>query len=169
MQTLHTPRLVLRALQTDDSQVIYLLRSNPEVNEYLDRSPCLSVEDALSFIHKINGAVSNGNAYYWGICTKGSEELIGTFCLFDLSAEKSSCEIGFELLPEFQRQGYMKEAAESVIYFVFKSLSLEKIRADVHENNARSLHLLNKLQFVGTTSEYPEPHLKSFVLVHAER
>jgi len=55
MQTLHTPRLVLRALQTDDSQVIYLLRSNPEVNEYLDRSPCHSVEDALSFIHKING------------------------------------------------------------------------------------------------------------------
>jgi ribosomal-protein-alanine N-acetyltransferase len=34
---------------------------------------------------------------------------VGTICLFGFSDENASCEIGYELLTNFQGQGIMKE------------------------------------------------------------
>lgn len=45
---------------------------------------------------------------------------------FDFSTENNSCEIGYELMPEFQGQGIMKESAEEVINYAFQTLTFQK-------------------------------------------
>jgi ribosomal-protein-alanine N-acetyltransferase len=51
---LTTERLTLRQLSTDDGQNIFALRSDTEINKYLDRQASKTIEDAINFINKIN-------------------------------------------------------------------------------------------------------------------
>jgi len=73
--------------------------------------------------------------------------LAGTICLFGFSDENNKCEIGYELLTNFQGQGIMKEAAEKVIDYAFNTIKVQKIEAFLHRDNQRSIKLLEKFSF----------------------
>lgn len=144
---LKSKRLTLRQLVVEDKELIFALRSHPEVNKYLDRPVCHDMEEALAFIQKVNANILNQVALYWAIIISDTHTFAGTICLFDFSAEESSCEIGFELLPQYQGQGIMKEAIESVLHFVSTDLRLRNIKAFVHPDNLPSASLLKALHF----------------------
>jgi len=158
---LTTERLTLRQLSIDDMQNIFALRSDCEVNRYLDREPCKTIEDAITFINK----VKNNNSIYWVINLKKTKTFVGTICLFGLSNEKNSCEIGYELITKFQGQGIMKEAAQVVIDYVFHTLKLKKIFAFTHYENQNSTNLLLKFNFVKSLeTEKENPNIHIFTL-----
>jgi len=145
---LKTERLTLRRLSIDDRQAIFALRTDPKINEFLDRQLCKTDEDAIDFINKVNDNVAKGDTRYWAITLTETKTLVGTICLFDFSSESSSCEIGYELMTEFQGQGIMREAAQVVIDYVFQTLKFKKILAFTHYGNQNSSNLLLKLNFV---------------------
>jgi [ribosomal protein S5]-alanine N-acetyltransferase len=147
---LTTERLVLRQLLQNDIEEIFLLRSDPDINKYLDRRPCKTPADALNFIIAINENIAKNENLYWAITKADSQKLIGTICLFDFSAEHNSCEIGYELSTDHQRQGIMQEAAASVIEFAFQTLGITSINAFSHRDNQSSMNLLQKLNFEKT-------------------
>jgi [ribosomal protein S5]-alanine N-acetyltransferase len=145
---LTTERLMLRQLSANDQQNIFALRSNVEIIRYLDRPIARSIEDAMNFINKINENIKNDHSVYWVITLTKTRTFVGTICLFDFSNGKSSCEIGYELMTEFQGRGIMKEAAEEVINYAFATLQFQKIVAFTHGDNQRSNKLLSKLNFI---------------------
>ena len=162
---LTTERLTLRQLSTEDGQDIFILRSDTEINKYLDREPSKTNEDAINFIKKVNDNIKNNNSIYWVISLKSTKTFVGTICLFDFSNEKNSCEIGYELMTKFQGQGIMKEAAQVVIDFVFQTLKLKKILAFTHYENQNSTNLLLKFNFVKSLETDKEnPNLNIFTL-----
>jgi ribosomal-protein-alanine N-acetyltransferase len=133
------------------------------VNKYLDRKPAETTDEALNFIRKVNENFKNQTALYWAITQKHNEKLVGTICLFDFSDEHKNCEIGYELLPDFQGQGFMQEALERIIEFVFQSLGLETINAFTHKDNQNSTKLLQKCNFEQTeTTDQVNPNLAFF-------
>ncbi|MXV51346.1 GNAT family N-acetyltransferase [Pedobacter sp. HMF7647] len=140
---LKTERLTLRQLAINDEQGIFTLRFDIEINKYLDRPISTTVDDARNFINK----VIENNALYWAITLHGRDILIGTICLFDFSDENDKCEIGYELLTNFQGQGIMKEAAEKIIDYAFNTIKVQKIDAYLHRDNQSSIYLLEKLSF----------------------
>lgn len=146
--TLITERLTLRKLSSDDQHNIFALRSDAETNKYLSREPSKTVEDAIRFINNINTNIENNACIYWAVSLTSTKTFVGTICLFDFSDEKDSCEIGYELIPKFQKQGIMKEAAEAVVQYAFQTLKLQKIVAVTHNENHNSTRLLAKLNFV---------------------
>lgn len=145
---LTTERLTLRQLSTNDQQNIFALRSNEAINKYLDRPIARSIEDAVSFINKVDENIKNNNSIYWVITLTSTGTFVGTICLFDFSKENSSCEIGYELMTAFQGRGIMKEAAEKVINYAFETLQFQKIVAFTHNDNQHSNKLLTKLNFI---------------------
>lgn len=145
---LKSERLTLRQLSKSDEMPIFLLRSDPSVNRYLHRQPCLSVNDAADFINKVNQSIRRRISFYWAIVHTTTDVLVGTICIFNIAEQKKSVEIGFELRPEFQGHGYMKEGAQHVVNFVFQTLQFETIRADAHFSNVRSSKLLSQLNFI---------------------
>ncbi|MHC6199622.1 GNAT family N-acetyltransferase [Elizabethkingia miricola] len=162
---LKTERLTLRQLSIDDHQDIFALRSDPEINEFLGRQICETKEEAIIFINKVNDNIKEGNSFYWAVTLAESNTLVGTICLFDLSAEDDSCEIGYELMTEFQGQGIMTEAVQTVIDYVFHTLKLKKILAVTHYKNQSSTNLLLKFDFVKSIETYKEdPELNIFTL-----
>ena len=166
---LKTERLTLRQLLIDDKLDIFALRSDPGVNKYLNRQPCHTVEDAIIFINKVNDNIEKNGTYYWAITLTDSKTILGTICLFDFSSEKSSCEIGYELMTQFQGKGYMKEALKVVIDYVFQNLKVKKILAFTHCENQNSTSLLMKLNFVKSIIPDKEnPSLNMFTLTHID-
>jgi ribosomal-protein-alanine N-acetyltransferase len=162
---LTTERLTLRQLSVDDQQAILALRSDSEINKYLDRAPSKTIEDAINFINKINDNIKKNHSIYWVITLTKTKTFVGTICLFDFSNEKNSCEIGYELMTKFQGQGIMKEAAQVVIDYVFQTLTLKKILAFTHYENQNSTNLLLKFNFVKSLETDKEnPNLTIFTL-----
>ena len=162
---LTTERLTLRQLSIDDKQEVFDLRSDTEINRFLDRQLCKTTEDAENFINKVNDNIEKSITYYWAITLTDTKTLVGTICLFDFSSEKNSCEIGYELMTKFQGQGIMKEAAQIVIDYVFQTLKLKKILAFTHYENQSSTNLLLKSNFLKSIETDKEnPILTIFTL-----
>ena len=140
---LTTERLTLRQLAINDEQEIFTLRSDSEINKYLDRQISNTIDDARNFINKI----IRSDSLYWAITLSDKNVLIGTICLFGFSVENYKCEIGYELLTNFQGQGIMKEAVEKVIDYAFNTIKVKKIEAFLHKDNQSSIKLLEKFSF----------------------
>ena len=161
---LQTERLTLRALNPEDETAIYELRTDPEVNKYLDRKLCTHLKEASIFIEKINKSIAESNTFYWGIAFTGSKEVLGTICLFDFSSIENSYEIGFELRSKYQKQGIMFEATQKIVDFTFNHLKATKIKAFTHLKNTSSIQLLEKINFKEiTTTSKDNNELKGFV------
>jgi ribosomal-protein-alanine N-acetyltransferase len=161
---LKTKRLTLRQLSTEDVQDIFTLRTDTEINKYLDRQASRTIEDAINFINKINDTIKKNDSIYWAITLTNSKKFVGTICLFDFS-KNNSCEIGYELITKFQGQGIMKEAVEIVIDYAFQTLKFKKILAFTHYDNQNSTNLLLKFDFVKSLETDKEnPTLNIFTL-----
>lgn len=131
----------------EDENEIFLLRSDEMVNRFLDRPRAVSIEDARQFIHKINTGINNSEGIYWAITSKDNTALMGTICLFNLSVEKETAEIGYELLPAFHGKGIMQQAISKVIDYGFDVMQLKKIEAFTHTDNTGSIKTLEKNKF----------------------
>src|SRR4051812_48731109 len=107
---LTTERLTLRQLVINDEHEIFALRSDSEINKYLNRQIADTIDDARNFINVVNENINKNDSLYWAITFSDKNILVGTVCLFGFSDENNSCEIGYELLTNFQGQGIMKEA-----------------------------------------------------------
>ena len=162
MIPIHTNRLKLRGLESSDDKNIFLLRSDQQVNAYLDRKLAASLKDAQNFIHNIQSNQKENQLYYWGIILSENQTLVGTICLFDVSKDLQSSEIGFELLPGFQGKGLMLEAVEAVVRFACESLEMHTIKAVTHKDNIGSIKLLEKLHFQKNENAVSENDLISF-------
>ena len=144
---LKTERLTLRQLTVNDEKEIFTLRSDVEINKYLDRQVSNTIDDARNFIKKVNENINKNDSLYWAITLSDKNVLIGTICLFSFSDETDKCEIGYELLTNFQGQGIMTEALEKVIDFAFNTIKVQKIEAFFHIDNQSSIKLLEKFSF----------------------
>jgi ribosomal-protein-alanine N-acetyltransferase len=144
---LKTARLTMRQLAHSDVHEVFDLRSDGNVNKYLDRARSQSLDDAKNFIQAINKSIQKNDSFYWAITLHDTDKLIGTICLFNFSQDHSKAEIGYELLPGFQGKGIMQEAVSKVIYFGFHHAGLTSIEAVTHAENQSSTRLLEKLNF----------------------
>jgi len=144
---LKTERLTLRQLVVNDEQEIFTLRSDIEINKYLDRQISNTIDDARNFINMVNENINKNDALYWGITLSDRSILVGTICLFGFSDKNANCEIGYELLASFQGRGIMKEAVEKVIDYAFRTIKVQKIEASLHRDNRSSIKLLDRFSF----------------------
>ena len=146
--TLKTKRLLLRRLQESDAETVYKLRTDQDVIKYIDRPLSRNDNTGLAFVERITSNVKDNSAIYWVITLKDNPKLIGTICLWNFSEDHTIAEIGYELLPEYQKQGIMNEAVNAVLDFGFNSLGFKDIEAFTHKDNLGSKNLLRKHGFI---------------------
>jgi len=140
-------RIVLRQMTDNDTHSVFVLRSHPDILKYVKKVVAKSETDALAFIRSINEKMNAGNLFYWAIADKNSDELMGTICFWNISADKSFGEIGYEILPEYQKQGFAQEAIALVMHYSFSTLKFRKLQAWIHPQNMASIHVIKKFGF----------------------
>jgi len=145
---LSTERLLLRKITEDDADQIFFLRSNREVLRYLDRDPITSVDDALQWIRMIDAGVRGNEFVAWAMSLKDDKKLIGTISFWNIEKQHYRSEIGYALHPHHQGKGLMQEAMIVVLYYGFKTMKLHSVEANVNPQNASSINLLKRNNFV---------------------
>lgn len=86
------------------------------------------------------------------ICLKATDQPIGFVELSERGVDERSHladtrELGFILLQEFWRQGYMTEALTLALDYAFTELKVSEVWAGHYENNHASANLLQKMGF----------------------
>ncbi|MGY0371965.1 GNAT family N-acetyltransferase [Clostridium sp. JNZ J1-5] len=77
------------------------------------------------------------------------EEVIGMLSFEGICKQPfHSCEMGYSIAKDKQGKGYMKQAIELSIKYVFEELNLKRIRANYTPHNQKSGLLLKKLGFI---------------------
>lgn len=145
---LETPRLVLNALKKKDAVVVFFLRSNNEVLQYIKRTPYKDLDEAEAFITLITEFYEKGASVTWALREKDGTEMIGSICLWNFSEDRKTAEVGYDLKPEYQGKGFMNEAMKAVTTYGFTVLQLHTIEAFTSRYNMASIQLLEKNMFV---------------------
>lgn len=161
--SIQTKRLILRELQPGDYEAVFELRSNPSINEFIDRPALRWHNQAKSFIQAIQKGHKLNQWIYWGITKKGKKDIIGTICLWNFTSNFTSCEIGCEILPKYQGKGFMSEAMRMVLTYGFEKLPLESVDAFTHNDNRAAIKLLGNFRFRFDIDRIDEEHSKSIV------
>lgn len=145
-----TERLLLRRIETSDCEEILFLRTNKEVNKFIERPEhrkTKNIPEVIKFIEFTLRDLAIDKAIPWGITLKDNPKIIGTIGLWNFSPNSKVAEVGYDLMPDFQGKGIMTEALQKIIEFAFTNLNLEKIEAFTHHENVNSKSLLVKNGF----------------------
>lgn len=144
-----TDRLILKEITSNDADSIFYLRSDPEMNKYLDRDPMATVTEAIEWISKANNLVSKNEGIDWGIyLVSDPNKLIGAISYWRLIKEHYRAELGYLLHQDHQGKGIMSEAMIAVIDYGFNKLKLHSIEANINPDNQKSISLLERHGFV---------------------
>jgi len=146
--TLSSHRLVLREIVEQDAEEIFFLRSDKQVLQFLDRDPAQSINEAVQWIQTIRQGIDNNEYIAWAISLKNDTKLIGTISFWNVKKEHYRSEIGYALHPGHQGKGLMQEAMTTALDYGFKTLNLHSVEANVNPNNAASIKLLERNNFI---------------------
>lgn len=120
--TLFTTRLILTPLQMTDAEAVQRLFPLWEVVRYLDsRVPWPYPEDGgLVYVRDVAlPAMAAGREWHWMIRRRlRPEHSIGSISLYDQPGNHR----GFWLAPQYQGNGYMREACEIINAYWFETL-----------------------------------------------
>lgn len=160
---LKSKRLTLRSLSQNDWALISYLRTNPDVNKYVQRSSAPTKEKAYAFISKIENGIQNNKLQFWVIVIESTQDSIGTICLWNYSDDMKSVELGYELNPKYQGKGYMTESLNLVITYAFDTMKFQTVEAYTHVDNKKSTSLLEKNNFVSNQFKKDEDNENNIV------
>jgi ribosomal-protein-alanine N-acetyltransferase len=160
---LTTERLALRKLEVTDRNEIFLIRSDLEINKFIERPRLTLLSEAEEFIRNIHRGIEEERCLYWAINRLGNPKLIGTICLWNFSNDYSQAELGYELIPAHQGQGFLQESMRAVIPYGFVNLSLNRMEAYTHKDNLRSIQLLVKNGFTQETDKLDVDHTSNII------
>lgn len=136
--TLKTERLLLKPLVAEDAIQIQMQFPRWEIVRYMVASVPWPFPDngAEEYVNNVAlPDVEKGIAWFWTIRRSGAPgDLMGLICLYDTEDNNR----GFWLVPEYQGQGYMREASDAVTDYWFNTLNKPVLRAPKAAINQRS-------------------------------
>lgn len=147
-----TSRLILRPITLKDVKDMFEFSSDEE-NTYFVYDKHESLKDTKDNIADFFMSAPLGK---YGIELKDRKKLIGSIDI-RVNKEHQSAEIGYILNRNFQKQGYMTEAAEKIIQLGFEELKLHKIFSSCDERNDASSNVLKR---IGMVYEGTQRHVK---------
>ena len=123
------------------------LRSHPEVNRHIKRPGPKDLQEVRDFLARITKGIGEGIQCFWVISPRESEQLLGTICLWNFSADRLEAEVGYDMMPFAQGKGYMTETLQAVLNFSFDELHIRRLEAYTHGDNFSSVRLLTRFDF----------------------
>lgn len=133
-----TERLILRQFNKCDSDALFSILSDEEVNTYLPMFPLKTKEEAQKYLQE--HFLQNKNIKHYAICLKEDNIPIGY-----IQIDKQEChDFGYALKKEYWHKGFMIEACEKVIQQL-KQEGFPYITATHDRMNLRSGNVMKKL------------------------
>lgn len=138
---LETERLILRRFTKQDTEAIFAIYRDAEVNTFLPWFPLKTIEEAERLLReRYLEAYEKGQGYRYAICRKDDDIPIGYVHV----EHGDSHDLGYGLRKEFWHQGIATEACQAVIQQLKKD-GIPYITATHDRNNPRSGQVMERL------------------------
>ncbi len=144
---LHSARLVLSPIRRDDAAALFALQSNPDVMRWWNHPAWTRQAEAREQIDDDLAAHAIGTQLKLAVRESLEGPLLGICVVFAVDRTAARAEIGYLLAPDRQGQGYMHEALQQVLAYLFGTLHLHRVEAEIDPRNAPSAHVLERLGF----------------------
>lgn len=144
---IETERLTLRAMQHDDYDRMHAMRTDDDVQRFINR-PKDTPDRTREVMNMIISECEANNSITWVISPKGSNLLMGTVGLWRVDKMHHKAEIGYMMFKEYWGQGFLTEALTPVMEYGFKVMKVHRVEGVVHPGNAASINVLKKQGFV---------------------
>jgi len=150
-----SPRLGFRCWSAEDLPLAVALWGDVRVTQFIGGP--FSEQRIRERLEREIAHMRDNRMQYWPIFLLSNGRHVGCAGLRPYKSEEKIYELGFHLRPEFWRQGLAEEAARAVIAYGFEQLGANALFAGHHPENAVSRHLLEKLGFRLTGTEFYPP------------
>ncbi|MGY5732457.1 GNAT family N-acetyltransferase [Vibrio chemaguriensis] len=121
---LHGSRIVLRSIQTNDSDDLFEIYGDIQTMEFASDPVFTSKDLIVQMLESVARLEKSGESLEWAIMDHATNKVIGTCGLHSFSDNGDSCEVGCLLNSSYWRQGYMSEAL-SLLFSHAQSLVLK--------------------------------------------
>ncbi len=177
MRLIETERLLIRELDSaEDADFIFALLKSPKFIEFIGDRGVRSAEQASEFIeNRYRRSYRDHGFGLYAVKLKGDRLDNKTFpdgnvynvpiglCGFVRRDTLDAPDLGFALLPEFERRGYGFESARAMLDHGRDTLGFESVLAITSLDNDASGRLLEKLGFVfGGIIPMPDGNVKLY-------
>lgn len=145
MMALETERLILEKATHDDAEFVFRLLNSPSWIEHIGDRNIKDLKDAKAYID--SALINSYKKHGFGMLKmklKKDGSSIGMCGLLQRTF-LSDPDIGFAVLPDYERKGYTYEAASAVLQHANEVLGETNIHAFTSLTNAASQNLLLKL------------------------
>ena len=150
-----THHLKFRKVKKTDAQKIFdNWASDPEVTKYMTWNPHENVKVTNQIIKKWLQEYKDPKCQRFGIVLKENNELIGMIDVVDYVDGKP--EIGYCLSRQYWNKGYMTEACDAFVNYLF-SLGYQEVLIEADEKNIGSNRVIEKCGFTFTHKETRSP------------
>lgn len=151
---LHTERLVIRLLRSDDAAAFAAYRNDPEVARFQAWDLPYTEDDARALIADQADRDDLVAGSWTQLAVEHEGRVVGDVCA-GLDEHSGVAEIGFTLAPEHQGRGYATEAALALVTDLVERLGVVRVRADLDPANVASMRVLEAigLEFEVTTQQ----------------
>lgn len=143
---LQTARMTLRPVEASDQKLVFSGLSDPELTRFLlIHYPTWESSKEQMDYYRVQK--ESGQGFYWVMVEKRSGTEMGVIGYNKISTEHQRTELGFWILPAFQRQGFVREAATTLVQEAFLNQGFIRIEASAETGNIASCSLLRSLGF----------------------
>jgi [ribosomal protein S5]-alanine N-acetyltransferase len=145
MNILETERLLLREVEPADAGFVLDLLNQPSFKKYIGDRGIRAVEQAREYIATRFTKSYEENGFGLYLVELRTEATPIGVCGFVKRDELDDPDIGFALLPKFEKRGYAFEAADAVMRYGRETLGLLRVLAITSLDNESSGRLLEKI------------------------
>jgi RimJ/RimL family protein N-acetyltransferase len=141
-----TKRLIISKFTTEDAPFYLKLVNTPHWIQYIGDRNIKTLDQAINALKEgnIKSYKDNGFGFYKLLLKDNKLKPIGTCGLIKRNT-LDDVDIGFAMLPEYERKGFGYEASLEIIKLAKHKFNLKRIVAITLPNNKGSIALLGKL------------------------
>jgi RimJ/RimL family protein N-acetyltransferase len=146
LESLRTPRLVLRAWRDDDLTPFAALNADPRVMEHFPN--VLTREESDALVGRLRAGMKRDGFGFWAVEVPGVADFVGFVGLSVPSFDAPfmpSVEIGWRIAREHWGKGIATEGARAALDAAFGELALPEVVSFTVTANARSRRVMERL------------------------
>lgn len=142
-----TERLTIRKFTPADAEFMLRLLNTPQWIRMIGNRRIYNAQAARTYIRQFILEDYHNLGYGFYLVELKKEHLPIGLCGFTKRPSAIHPDLGFALLPEYEGNGYMYEAATSLLEYAHTQLSLKQVDAYTSVANTACQKLLDKLAF----------------------
>lgn len=140
-------RVRLRAVEREDLPHFVEWFSDPEVRRYLDMYLPFSLAQEERWFENLQDRMEKKEIVMLTIETSDGAH-IGNISLFDINWKGRHAELGITIGDkDYWNRGYGTDAIQTMLGVAFDEMNLHRVFLRVHADNARAIHVYNKIGF----------------------